>query len=325
MSSPCPDAGRGMRNAGRARGTRDWGLGTRATVQRSREFAALALPFLLLSATAYSTSGSASRVRRPASLPQSRVPSPESRAFRVCADPNNLPFSDSSQAGFENRIASLIASELKEPLEYTWWAQRRGFFRSTVNAGKCDVVMGVPTSLEMVRTTAPYYRSTYVFVTRRSRMTPVRTFDDPRLHRLKIGVHLAGDDGANTPPAFALATRGIVRNVEGYTLYGDYRQPSPPSKLVEAVSNGDLDVAVVWGPLAGYYAQHMKHPLDVVPVSPQFDRPFLPFVFDIAIGVRRGDDGLRAQIQHVLDTKKPEIDRILKEYGVPRLDLEGQE
>ena len=150
-------------------------------------------------------------------------------ALRVCADPNNLPFSNQRGEGFENRLASLIARDLHARVEYTWWAQRRGFVRNTLKTGSCDVIMGVPATMDMVLHTAPYYRSTYVFVTRRTRGIVVRSLDDPVLRRVRVGVQLIGDDGANTPPAHALARRGIVQNVRGYTVYGDYSTDSPPS------------------------------------------------------------------------------------------------
>ncbi|MFL6333583.1 MAG: substrate-binding domain-containing protein [Pyrinomonadaceae bacterium] len=238
--------------------------------------------------------------------------------LRVCADPNNLPFSNERGEGFENKLAELLAEDLHEKLEYTWWAQRRGFFRNTLKAGVCDVVLGVPSSFELAATTAPYYRSTYVFVYRKDKGLHVRSFDDAVLHDVKVGVQLVGDDGANPPPEQALAARGVINNVRGYTLYGDYRQPNPPARIVEAVAKGEVDVAVAWGPLAGYFARRQRVPLEVVPVSPQFDLPFLPFVYDISMGVRRGDEGLRLQLDDFIERHRAEIERLLDDYGVPR-------
>ena len=243
--------------------------------------------------------------------------------LRVCADPNNLPFSNERGEGFENKIAELLAEDLHERLEYTWWAQRRGFFRSTLKAGVCDVVLGVPSSFELAATTAPYYRSTYVFVYRKDRGLQVHSFDDAVLHDLKVGVQLVGDDGANTPPAHALTARGVVRNVRGYTLYGDYKEPNPPARIVEAVQRGDVDIAVVWGPLAGYYARRARTPLAVAPVAPQVDQPFLPFVYDISVGVRRGQQEFRDQLDEILTRRRPEIEKLLDDYGVPRVRDEG--
>ena len=134
---------------------------------------------------------------------------------RVCSDPNNLPFSNGGGEGFENRLADLIARDAGTRVVYTWWAQRRGFLRNTLNAGLCDLVIGYPSGGETVKTTTPYYRSTYVFVTRRSRHLTIRSFDDPMLRRLKVGVQLVGDDGANTPPAHSLSRRGVIANVVG--------------------------------------------------------------------------------------------------------------
>jgi quinoprotein dehydrogenase-associated probable ABC transporter substrate-binding protein len=238
--------------------------------------------------------------------------------FRVCADPNNLPFSNERREGFENKLAELLADELGERVEYTWWAQRRGFFRNTLKAGACDVVLGVPSAFELALTTSPYYRSTYVFVYRKDSKFNIASFDDPILRRLKIGVQIVGDDFSNTPPAHALTKRNIIDNVKGFTLYGDYAQPNPPARIVEAVEKNQIDVAIVWGPLAGYFVKHSRVPLAIVPVSPEVDQPFLPFVYDISMGVRRGDQLLKDQLEQILEKRRGDINRILDEYGVPR-------
>jgi len=255
------------------------------------------------------------------------APAPPARELRVCADPNNLPYSNRKLEGFENRLAEMVARDLHASLRYTWWPQHRGFLRNTLKAGTCDVVMGLPSSVELAATTRPYYRSTYVFVYRKDRGIAVRSFDDPVLRKLKIGVQMVGDDGYNSPPAHALASRGIIDNIAGYSVYGDYSQPNPPARIVEAVTKGDVDLAVVWGPLAGYFAprQPSAHdaPLELVPVSPQIDRPFLPFVFDMSMGVRRGDDKLHAELDSFIERRQPEIDALLDRYGIPRLGSPG--
>jgi mxaJ protein len=242
------------------------------------------------------------------------------RELRVCADPNNLPFSNARGEGFENRLAELVSREMGAKLAYTWWAQRRGFIRNTLAAGECDLVMGMPSSLELALPTRPYYRSTYVFVYRKDARLRIRSFDDPILRRLRIGVHLIGDDYANTPPAHALGQRGIVGNVTGYPIYGDYSRPHPPARILDALAAGEIDVAVVWGPLAGYFAPSAPVELEIVPVSPQIDLPFLPFVYDISMGVRRGDTILKSEVEAVLRRRRSEVDEILRAYGVPRLD-----
>jgi mxaJ protein len=241
------------------------------------------------------------------------------RVLRVCADPNNLPFSDSAGRGFENRLAELIAADLGAEVRYTWWAQRRGFVRNTLRSGACDLIPGVPARFDLVATTAPYYRSTYVFVTRKDLSPAIESFDDPRLRRLKVGVHLIGDDYANPPPVSALARRGIVRNVAGYSIYGDYREPNPPARLVEAVVRGDVDVAVVWGPLGGYFAGRSDLPLRVTPVRRPDDGPGVPFVFAIAMGVRPEDSALARTVDDVLTRHRAEVRRILEQYRVPLL------
>jgi mxaJ protein len=247
----------------------------------------------------------------------------EPATLRVCADPNNLPFSNDRGEGFENTLATMLAADLGTHVEYTWWAQRRGFVRNTLGAGQCDVLMGVPASFELASTTRPYYRSTYVFVSRRDRGLGITSLDDERLKHMRIGVQMIGDDFSNSPPAHALSARGIVQNVIGYSVLGDYSQPNPPARVVEAVARGDIDVAVVWGPLAGYFAQRQSAPLDLSPVTPQMDTPVRPFAFDISMAVRRGDTERRRLLEDFIVRRRTEIDRVLAQYGVPRADGRG--
>jgi mxaJ protein len=243
----------------------------------------------------------------------------EARDLRVCADPNNLPFSNEAGEGLENKIVALIAEELGAELRYTWWAQRRGFLRNTLKAEACDLVPGLPANLEGVRTTAPYYRSTYVFVTRTDG-PEVASYNDPVLREKKIGVHLVGDDGSNTPPAHALARRGVIDNVRGYMVYGDYGEPNPPARILTSLAQGEIDVAIVWGPLGGYFATRQAVPLKVTPVRPSFDGPQLPMVFDISMAVRKEDDALRQEVDAALTRRRTDVDAILAAYGVPRID-----
>jgi mxaJ protein len=244
------------------------------------------------------------------------------RELRVCADPNNRPFSAEDGSGMENKIAELIGQELGADVTYTWFAQRRGFLRNTLNAGKCDLVPGIPAKMEMLRTTQPYYRSGYVFVRKES--TPrVESLDDPALKSLKIGVQLIGNDATNTPPVHALAHRGIVENVRGFMVYGDYESPDPASPIVEAVASGDVDVAIVWGPPAGYFAAKQKVKLALDPVPPSTREGDPPMRFDIAMGVRKRDKDLADEIDRAIAARRADIDAILAAYHVPRFDEPG--
>jgi mxaJ protein len=243
--------------------------------------------------------------------------------LRVCADPNNLPFSNARGEGFENRLAELVAEEMGARVTYTWWAQRRGFVRNTLRAGRCDVLMGIPSSFELARVTRPYYRSTYVFVHRADAPFEVRSFDDAVLRELRIGVHVVGDDYANTPPVHALASRGFSQNLVGYSLYADYSRENPPARLLDALADGEVDVAIAWGPMAGYFARRLPVEVTVVPVSPQIDPPFLPMVFDISVGVRHADAELALEIDEILTRRAADVERILDEYGVPRVGRAG--
>lgn len=242
------------------------------------------------------------------------------RELRVCADPNNLPFSNARGEGFENRIMEILARDLEARVTYNWHAQRRGFIRNTLRAGLCDVIPGTPSSMEMLRTTEPYYRSTYVWVSRSADGHAPRSFEDPVLRRLVIGVQLVGDDGSNTPPAHALSRRGHIDNIRGYSLYADYAQPNPPARIVEAVAGGEVDIAAAWGPLAGYFATRQAVPLTITPVQPRIDGPRLPMVFDISMGVRHEDEELAQELDAALARNRRAIGAVLDEYGVPRLD-----
>jgi mxaJ protein len=177
--------------------------------------------------------------------------------------------------------------------------------------------MGVPANFERVIPTRPYYRSTYCFVYRNSAPAQIRSFDDPALRQLKIGVPLVGGSN-NSPPAQWLSDRNIVDNIVGYSIYTDYREANPASRMIEAVTRGDIDLAVAWGPVAGYFARKQSPPLTVVSIT-QTTNSSTPIAYDICIGVRRSNPQLRRQIDDVLIRRKLEIDRILDDYGVPRV------
>ena len=237
--------------------------------------------------------------------------------LRVCADPNNLPFSNQHGDGFENKIATLVARELERPLEYFWLPQRRGFIRNSLDAQRCDVVIGLPAQYGLVQPTRSYYRSSYAFVSRRDRHLHIDSFDAPSLKRLTIGIQVTGDDYNNPPAAQALASRHMIQNVRGFPVYGDYSHQDPQRDIVDAVADGRVDIAIVWGPLAGYYALRESTPLHVTPVSGASNDATSRFIFDIAMGVRRDDTQLRAALDTVIERRGDAMRQILRAYGVP--------
>ena len=249
------------------------------------------------------------------------LPCAAATTLRVCSDPNNLPYSNSRQQGFENSIAQLIAKDMGMQVSYFWLPQREKFFKQTLNRGVCDVVMGVPMGFGEAETTHPYYRSTYVFVSRRDRNLHISSFDDPRLRTLCIGVHILGEQDDSLPPVHALTSRGIVRNLVGYSIFGNLAEENPAADLISAVTRKDVDVAIVWGPLAGYFTQHSTVPLDITPIQPDPANPALPLTFDIGLGVREGDTALKDQLDAELLRRHTEIDAILRSYGLPQLNL----
>jgi quinoprotein dehydrogenase-associated probable ABC transporter substrate-binding protein len=245
-------------------------------------------------------------------------------SLRVCADPNNLPYSNDQKQGFENELATLIAGDLGMQVTYFWFPQREAFFQKTLNSGVCDVVMGAPSGLDEAATTQPYYSSTYVFISRRDSHLHITSFDDPRLRMLKIGVHVLGEQDDSLPPVHALVSRGIVRNLVGFSIFGNLSEKNPPADLIKAVTDKQVDVAVAWGPMAGYFAQRSKVPLDLTPIAGDPANPQLPFSFAIGIGVRQGDAALRQRLNAELTRRHAEIERILRSYGIPQLSLAAQ-
>lgn len=237
-------------------------------------------------------------------------------SLRVCADPNNLPFSNQAGEGFENALARLLAETMQRELEYVWYPQRRGFFRHTLNANKCDLVIGVLEDLERAETTSSYYRSTYVFVTRETDELHIQSLNDPRLGHLKVGVPVVGDDYANTPGASAMARRGYIHNLVGFTVFGDYSEPHPASRIIEALASKEIDVAIVWGPVAGFFAEQQGIAMQITPVTPTREQG-TRFSFPIAMAVREGDKEFKQKVQRVLDEQAAEVSQILHRYRVP--------
>lgn len=240
-----------------------------------------------------------------------------SEPLRVCAEANNLPFSNDKGEGFENKIAELLAKDLKRPVAYTWQRQGEGFIRQTLGTGACDVVIGVPAQLEGAKTTKPYYRSTYAIVTRKDRHLDLRTYDDTAWQNLKIGLHTIGSDGSNSPPAHALALHNLGNQIVGFTMWGPDSEPPQQGEIIKAVADGSIDVAIVWGPFAGYFAKPFGKQLVVRPAPVEPALPNQPFVWEIAAAVGRDDGALQAQLNDSLRRQSAKIQRILKNYGVP--------
>ncbi len=241
----------------------------------------------------------------------------ELKELRVCADPDNLPFSNRKSEGFENKIAELIAKELGVPLKYFWYPHQRGLVRRALTPGLCEVVISIPQGWDPVLWTKPYYRSTYVIVYPKSRKPQIKSLDDPILKQLKIGVYV------NSPPAEALGERGMQSNMVGYSPYFDY-QEDRPGKIIEDVVAGKIDAAIVWGPIAGYTVKKLNTTsLELVPL--QDSDQGIPLSFQFSMGIREGTKGLKARLEQAINKKQDEIRKILEDYGVPLLALKGEE
>jgi quinoprotein dehydrogenase-associated probable ABC transporter substrate-binding protein len=240
------------------------------------------------------------------------------KVLRVCADPNNLPFSNEKGEGFENKIAEFLARKLGKELAYAFYPGATGFVRNTLNAHLCDVILGMPQGNDLVQPTNPYYRTTYAMVTRAgSDLDGIENLDDPRLKDKKGRIGLV----ANTPPGNILAKNGMIGLVKPYPLMIDTRVESSSRAMIHDLEKGDIDVALLWGPIAGYYAKNSKTKLVVAPIA---ETPGVRMAFRIAFGVRHSDQNWKRELNNLIAQNKSEIDKILADYGVPTIDETGQ-
>jgi quinoprotein dehydrogenase-associated probable ABC transporter substrate-binding protein len=233
--------------------------------------------------------------------------------FRACADPHNLPFSNEAGEGFENKIAELLARKLGKSVGYTFYPDATGFIRNTLNAHRCDVVLGIAQGDDLVQPTNPYYRTSYVAAYRQDGpLKGLDTLSDPRLKTAKIGIV------AGTPPATLLAMNGLLGNIKSYALVVDTRFDSPTHQMMDDLDRGDIDVALLWGPIAGFYATKAKTPTTVVPLVK--DQSAIKTVFRIVMGVRHTDQDWKRSLNKLIAENQGEIQAILRSYGVPLLD-----
>ena len=233
--------------------------------------------------------------------------------LRVCADANNLPFSNTRAQGFENVLGRMIARDLHRDIQFVWLPRKEHAAERLLET--CDLVTGMAGASEHMTATIPYYRSTYVFVSRQDRHLALAGLTDPRLAHYRIGAQVIGDGGI-VPPARELSERGLLRNLVGYVV-----QPldaNPEAKIITAVAQGDVDLAVAWGPAAGYFAEQSKVALNLTPLCPPRGSS-TPMAFDISMGVRRGDDRLLAQVNHIIARRRGAIRVLLRSYNVPVL------
>ena len=275
-----------------------------------------------LSVTALLLSATIGVLPEGASAQGLRPNNPKPGVLRVCADPDNMPLSNQKGEGFEQKIAELVAKEWNAKVEYAWWPVRRGFFARALNGRYCDVAIQAPAEFDMAGVTKPYFRSGYVFVTRKDRGLDIKSLADPRLKKLKIGVNILNSDAENTPPAMALSRYGVVGNLIGFPTF--YTDTIRPEDIVTAVAKKEVDVGIVWGPLAGYFAKQSSVPLTLRPLAERDSLTDYQFRFSIGMGVRRRDRALRDSLQTVLDRRAPEIQAILKQYGVPMFPIPAE-
>jgi quinoprotein dehydrogenase-associated probable ABC transporter substrate-binding protein len=235
------------------------------------------------------------------------------RVLRVCADPRNLPFSNEKGEGFENKLAELFAEKLQKKLDYMYFPQAAGFVRMTLAAHRCDVIMGFPQGDDLVQGTNPYYRTAYALVAKQGGgLDEVATLEDERLKGKRIGVV------AGTPPATNMAANGLMTNAKPYPLMIDTRVDSSATAMIKDLTSGEIDAAVLWGPMAGYYARQANPPLHVTPLVKETTGPRL--VYRIGMGVRPADQNWKRLLNRLIQENQPAINKILLDFGVPLLD-----
>ena len=230
--------------------------------------------------------------------------------FKVCADPDNMPYSNSKQEGFEDKIAAVLAQELGKKLSFQYAYYRQGFLRNTLNANRCDYVMSTTSDNDSMRTSVPYYRSGFVFVYRKSSGYNITDWDAPDLRKGIIGIV------GQSPPTRPLADHNLMENARPYRLQRDLN--FPPSQLIDDLVKGDIDVAIVWGPIAGYFAKQAAIPLVVVPIPEYEDKNVKGKEnWNISIGVRNKDKARAEELNKAIENRQADIDKILDQYGVP--------
>jgi quinoprotein dehydrogenase-associated probable ABC transporter substrate-binding protein len=235
------------------------------------------------------------------------------RMLRVCADPNNMPFSTERGEGFENRLAELLADKLGKGLSYSWYPQATGFVRNTLAAHKCDVIMGVPQGDDLVQVTNPYYRTAYALVLKQGHgLDGVETLGDPRLKGKRIGIV------AGTPPGNNMAANGLMANAKPYPLVIDTRVDSSAAAMMHDLATGEIDAGILWGPMAGYYARRTNPAVTVVPLVKETTGPRM--AYRIAMGVRYTDQEWKRQLNRIIGENQPAINKLLLGFGVPLLD-----
>lgn len=235
------------------------------------------------------------------------------QVLRVCADPRNLPFSNVAGEGFENKLAELVARKLGKSLSYTYYPGATGFVRNTLNAHRCDVIMGMPQGDDVVQPTNPYYRTAYALVTkRRSGLETVETLEDPRLRDKRLGI-IAG-----TPPATLLAVNGLLSKMTSYPLVVDTRYDAPAAAMIADLENDRIDAAILWGPIAGYFVKRSNVPMAVMPLVKETSGPRL--IYRIGMGVRHSDQDWKRLLNQVIAENEAEFREILLAFGVPLLD-----
>jgi quinoprotein dehydrogenase-associated probable ABC transporter substrate-binding protein len=273
--------------------------------KRRSQFAAL------LTVAIFGLSGQAGAL--PQEGPAAAVELIDPKVFRVCSDPRSLPFSNEKGEGFENKLAELLAAKLGKSLAYTWYPNSMGFVRNTLGSYKCDVIMGFPQGDDIAQITNPYYATSYALVYKPGTgLDGAASLADPRLKDKRLGIV------AGTPPSNAMLANGLMTRAKPYPLVIDTRVDSSARDMIRDLQDGTIDAGVLWGPMAGYFAQHSEPKLAIAPLEgPRMS-------FRIGMAVRHSDQEFKRLLNRLIQENQAEIDALLASYGVPLLDAQNR-
>jgi mxaJ protein len=242
------------------------------------------------------------------------LPAIAASPLRICADPDNLPFSNRAASGFDNRIITLVAHDIHRAPVFIWARSRRGFLRERFNKDACDVLLGVPTGVHAIAVTDPYYTSSYAFVTPARKRLQIASFSDNHLNEQRIGLQILEED--LSPPSLPLIRSGHAAQIVGFESFGKRE-----GDVVKAVADGRVGIAVAWGPVVGYFAHQSRVPLTVTLVSRGYTFSGIPFTYSIGFGVHKRDQVLLQQLNDSIHRLQPQIDRILAAFAVPTVNV----
>ena len=240
--------------------------------------------------------------------------------LRICADPNNLPYSNQNNEGYENKIADLFAKKLGNiPVMYSWYPMTSGFVRRTLDAKTCDLIVTFPAIHEFVQNSNPFYNSSYVLMSLEEKDIKIKTLSDPQIKEKKYKIGII----SGTPPSSYVPKYKLFDQVKFYRQAADPRKQKPWVDVTNDLVDGKIDIGILWGPYAGYEAKKAKKPIKIVPLTKEEITSRGKLVYRFTMGIRRNAPEWEKTINNLIKDNQEEINQILRGYGIPLLDKLG--